>query len=176
MLEITVDASQVVAASERKLSLVTEAMRNKLNAVNIDLQNYIVTEKLQGDPLQQRRGGRGLAGSIRMQPAEVEGDVVSGEVEGGGGTTFYGKYHEYGGTFDVPEHERRSGFTKEGERTALLTKTGMTRKNVFLVETGMVKAHTITFPVRSFMRSSLDENREQIIAGLRETLMGVMAS
>lgn len=175
MLEITVDASKVTAGLERKLSRITEAMRDKLNATNLQLQQYIVTEKLEGDPLQQRHGGRGLAGSIRAIPAEVTGDVISGAVEGAGGTAWYGTLHEYGGTFNVPEHDRRSGFDKEGERMALLTKSGAVRKKVFLVETGMVKAHTVTFPMRSFMRSSFEENQDDIVAGLRETLMGVLA-
>lgn len=62
----------------------------------------------------------------------------------------YARIHEFGGTFGVPAHER---LTKDQGDRGL--KAGFK-----LIE--YVKAHTVTYPERSFLRSSLRENRDMI--------------
>src|SRR6266850_252537 len=74
----------------------------KLNELMIQLQSYIVTQKLSGQSLRRRTGV--LAGSIRYIPATLEGTKIVGGVQGAGGPAWYGKLYEYtsaGGTGGV---------------------------------------------------------------------------
>jgi len=132
-----------------KLSFNTSDERLAQNALMLELQAKIVGEKLQGQVLAHRSGK--LAGSIRVVPAIVEGTSVVGIVQGAGGPAFYGRVHEFGGTFDIPTHQRKVGATKEKIRARL---------------GGTVRAHTATFPQRSFMRTSLEEMRGRIFEGM----------
>jgi hypothetical protein len=173
MFTYSVDPSKATDAIQQKLSRITVAMRDTINRCDIDLQAYIVNNKLSGDPLQQRRGGRGLAGSIRAMPAEIEGETVSGEVQGAGGVAWYGKLHEYGGTFDVPDGRRVALGSKLDRRKLMVNAS---KYGYDAVTHTQSRPYTITFQERSFMRSSMSENKDQIYSQMRETLMGVMES
>jgi hypothetical protein len=170
MLTYSVDPSKATDAIQQKLSRVTLAIRDAINSANLELQAYIVNNKLHGDPLQERHLGRGLAGSIRMIPAVMDGTTVTGEVQGGGGLEFYGKYHEYGGTFDVPGG-RRVALGSRLDRKKLMGNSA--RFGYDAVTHTQSRPYTITFPERSFMRSSAQENRDQMYGRLRAALMGV---
>jgi hypothetical protein len=156
MLKLSFNASDERLASSlrSKGPQVIQAVLRKMNVLMLELQAKIVGEKLQGQVLAHRTGK--LAGSIRVVPAVVQGTSVVGEVQGGGGPAFYGRVHEYGGTFDIPAHERKIGAV-QGKMKARLN-------------TGMVRAHTAVFPERSFMRTSLEEMREQIFTGLTQAV------
>ena len=123
---------------------IVEAIARKLDVLMLQLQAKIAGEKLQGQVLQHRTGK--LSGSIREIPVTNDGTLITGAVEGAGGPAWYGKLHEYGGTF--PLHRKQ-------EINDRLTKQGKPRKG------------SITFPERSFMRTSLEEMRGQIFDGLR---------
>ena len=143
-----------------------ELLRLRMTMTMTLLQSRIVGDKLSGQVLHHRTGK--LIDSIRLNPTEAtanENEVVGG-VEGGGGPAFYGRIHEYGGTFEVKERERRIGY-RGGEIVKLLTKSGTVRKEVDEIRKQKVKAHTVTFPERSFMRTSFSELRERIIAELQ---------
>jgi len=147
-----------------------ELLRLRMTATMTLLQSHIVGDKLSGQVLHHRTGK--LIDSIRLNPPEAtanENEVVGG-VAGGGGPAFYGRIHEYGGTFDVKERERRFGFNRSGEIVKLLTKSGAVRKGIYGVGQQKVKAHTVTFPERSFMRTSFSELRERIIAELQDAV------
>lgn len=74
-------------------------MQQKVNQASLLLQQKIVQGLASGTyGITSRRGAAGLAGSVRVSPAEVSGDLVSGSVQGAGGTSWYGKVHEFGGT------------------------------------------------------------------------------
>ena|SRR5581483_8039765 len=161
MLRFEVDASKVASGIEQKMSRVTEVMRAQLNGIDIELQSYIITHKLSGDPIQQRRGARGLAGTIRAIPAVVEGETVTGEVQGGGGVAPYGKFLEYGtqGPYEiVPKNAKALAFSIGGQMRFF--------KKV--MHPGLTE--------HSFMRSSLRENQENIVTQMKEALMGVVQS
>lgn len=153
MLEISFDGSdkRVAIALRAKGSQILQALSRKLQSLMLQLQAKIAGEKLQGQVLQHRTGK--LSGSIRALPVEQNGLLITGAVEGAGGPAWYGKLHEYGGTFP---YERK---TKMVER--LTNRTAMKER---------AKKGSITFPERSFMRSSLEEMRPQIFEGLRATL------
>jgi hypothetical protein len=129
----------------------------------LQLQAKVVGEKLQGQVLQHRTGK--LSASIRAIPVTQEGGVIVGIVEGGGGPAFYGRIHEYGGVFEIPEFQRR---VTGGGKEAINSRT---QKKV----PGTVRAHTATFPERSFMRSSLAEHRDAIFAGLTQAVRKELA-
>lgn len=152
MLRISFNGSdkQVAESIRAKGPQIIQAVLRKMNVLMLELQAKIVGEKLQGQVLKHRTGK--LAGSIRVVPAVVQGSSVIGEVQGGGGPAFYGRVHEYGGTFNIPAHERKLGAVR-GKMKARLAG-------------GMVRSHTAVFPERSFMRTSLEEMRQQIFDGL----------
>jgi phage gpG-like protein len=146
MLEITFNGSdqRVITALRTRGPQIVQAIARKLDSLMLQLQAKIAGEKLQGQVLQHRSGK--LSGSIREIPVTNDGTLITGAVEGGGGPAWYGKLHEYGGTFP---------FHRKSEMMEKLTKKGKPRKG------------SITFPERSFMRASLEEMRGQIFDGLR---------
>lgn len=136
---------------------ITEAIRKRLDEIDAKLQRKIQTEKLQGQVLHHRTGK--LINSIRMIPAKVAGSKVAGYVEGGGGPAWYGKIHEYGTdrAYEiVPVNKKALAFMLNG-------------KQVFAK-----KVLHPSFAEKSFMRSSLDEMREQIHTELQEAVNEVM--
>lgn len=90
--------------------------------------------------------------------------------KGGGEAAGYARLHEYGGTFEVPAHERRIGYNADSERIRLLTKAGGIKKGVANYSVVQVKAHKITFPERSFLRSSLKDEQKKIVKELRYSM------
>jgi len=158
VLKLSFDNSdvRVAAALRAKAPQIVQAVLRKMNVFMLELQAKIVGEKLQGQVLQHRTGK--LAGSIRAIPAVVEGEAIVGAVQGGGGPAFYGRVHEFGGTFNIPEYQRQI--------------TGGKKQDMLKRVAGTVRAHTARFPERSFMRTSLEEMRERIFAGLTQTISG----
>jgi hypothetical protein len=137
---------------------IIQAVMRKMDELMFRLQAKIVGEKLAGQVLQQRTGK--LAGSIRAIPTTLEGTEVTGAVEGGGGPAFYGRVQEYGG---------RGPYT-----IVPINKSALT----FLWGGKQVFFKKVTHPPlqsRSFMRSSLEESRELIFAGLRESVRQELA-
>ena len=115
-----------------------DALRQGMQIAMFDLQRYVKQEKLSGQVLKVRTGN--LRSNIN-QTVEDQGGQIVGSV---GTNVKYGRVHEYGGTVSIPEHDRRL----------------MSGKTV------TVRAHTATFPARSFLRSSLSDRRDRIIATL----------
>ncbi|HLI84787.1 MAG TPA: hypothetical protein VKV17_12770 [Bryobacteraceae bacterium] len=100
----------------------------------IELQSYIRANKLHGDPLHQRSGN--LSRETLTQPDPYRsGNTIIGTV-GTSRAAYYGKVHEDGGTYDIPEHY------------------SMSRKGRKFI----VRPHQATFPQRSYLRSALAEN------------------
>jgi hypothetical protein len=126
-------------------------LMTKLNALMIQLQSYIVSNKLSGQVLARRTGI--LAGSIRAIPATVEGAKIVAAVEGGGGPAFYGRIHEEG-----PE---QGAYPIVAVRARALS---------FVMGGKQVFVKSVMHPavrMRPFMAPSLDENAATIEAELR---------
>jgi hypothetical protein len=135
------------------------ALMVKMNSLLIQLQAKIVGEKLSGQVLKHRTGK--LAGSIRVIAAEASGDKIEGAVLGGGGPAFYAKFHEFGTT----DWYVIQPVNKKALR--------------FMIGDKEVFAKSVFHPPiqeRSFMRSSLAEMREQVIAELTEIVEGVIGA
>lgn len=129
-----------------------DAIREGLIRGIIDLQK-LVKSKLNGEVLNRLTGT--LSRSIHERVDE-EGSALVGKVgsfagypnpKGNQEAAGYARINEFGGTYKIPEHQRRmtSIFGKEVEP---------------FMQT--VKAHTATYPERSFLRSSLRESRSNI--------------
>lgn len=154
-----------------------EAARRALLMQLIGLQAYIVADKLSGQVLGVRTGTlrRSINFDVKDEgPGQVVGRIGSfpGYVNpaGKGYAASYAKLHEFGGVVQIPAHTRRIGYNNESARTRLLTKGGSYRKDVETYGETTVRAHTATYPERSFLRSSISERWRLIFAGIREEL------
>ena len=171
MIEISFDGTDRRLADyiRKRGGSIILALQRRFTILGLMIQRHIIQTHLSapggfsGTMLHHRTGK--LIQSIRALPAEANSGGVALTVQGAGGPAFYGKYHEFGGTFLIPEHVRRTGYNSKGGRVRLLTLggTGRVRRGVDKVEKGTVKAHSVTYPMRSFMRSSLTEMRGAII-------------
>jgi phage gpG-like protein len=137
--------SSLVAQSEG----LNESVHQAMLRIAIEMQRYIVMEKLQGQVLHHRTGHL-----QRSTTQVVEENSVNSwtAIVGTGQEAWYGKIHEYGGTFTVREHLARS---VKGDRH-------------------LVAAHSITFPVRSYLRSALADRLEDIKRQLAEAAVGAI--
>jgi phage gpG-like protein len=126
------------------------ALARRMQEVVILMRDRIVALKLSGQVLRNRTGTlrRSITTKVTRQP-----DVITGIV-GVGSKAWYGKLHEYGGTFAVPAHERVSSKGKAYT----------------------VRAHSVHFKQRSFMRSTLRESqgkiRDTLALALKEAVNG----
>lgn len=123
-------ASYVYGLSEK----IESSVLKRMWIIVIKLQSKIRSEKLHGQVLHHRTGN--LSRETLTQPDPfVAGDNIVGTI-GTSSTARYGKVHEYGGTYDIPEHMSMSRLGKKF----------------------VVKAHQATFPERSYLRSALAES------------------
>lgn len=132
---------------------VLKALRAKVEILTINLQSHIVRDKLHGQVLNQRSGQlvRSIQRRIETTALAVYGIVFSA------GDVKYAKAHEFGfdGEVTVPQHMRTMVFGKEAAMP-------------FAV--GPYQMH-MKLPERSFMRSSLGDQRPEITQGLKEAVV-----
>lgn len=152
---LTGDA-QVVARIGSLSARLRQQIVDDMRRLWFGLQAAVITEKLSGDPLHRRTGN--LASSINVGGSQSTSEFIEGqdEIVGRVGTNDrYGKLHEYGGTFAVPAHERQ---------ITMVFGRPVTPHAV------LVKAHNVTFPERSFLRSTLRDRSSQIRATLAKSV------
>ncbi len=144
---------RVISALDRMGPAVLASLARRIDVIDLHLQQHIVTQKLQGQVLHHRTGK--LASSVRIVPVHNIGSRLSGGVEAGGGPAWYGRLHEFGGA-------------------GAYTIVPVQRKALhFMVGGADVFARRVRHPAaaeRSFMRSSFEENREWIVAQMREAM------
>ena len=160
MIEATITGDEAVLARfERLPNDIRQALADSMRAQWFRLQAAVVTGKLSGDPLHRRTGV--LASSINVGGPDTATEFVDGptEIVGRVGTKVrYGKVHEEGGTFEIPAYTRKSS-TVFGREVAAFE--------------AQVRAHKVTFPQRSFLRSTLDEMRQSILDELHASIAKV---
>lgn len=157
--QITGDAS-VIARLEKLPSSMRQAVVDAMRKSWFEVQTAVVRGKLSGDPLHRRTGN--LASSINVGGAGSATTFDDGDAEivGRVGTNLkYAAVHEYGGTVEVPEHER--------------TITQVFGRPIS-PRTIAVQAHTAHFPERSFLRSTLAEMRDKISADIEAAVSGAL--
>jgi len=157
----------IPARIRSKAGVVAGALAERVTWWMLRLQQKIQGDKLQGQVLKHRSGR--LTSSINAQPTENVGSKLIGSVTGAGGPAWYGQLHEDGGTFNVKAYLRRQGFDKKGDLVRLLNRAGSIRAAVASTKDHMVKDHTVTFPQRSFMVSSLNEINDAMVGDLQKT-------
>jgi hypothetical protein len=170
-IQFTVDASSVIGNLQDKQLAITAALMERTTAINSALQAKIAGQKLQGEVLKSHTGK--LAGSVRVVETTLSGETISGGVQAGGGPAWYGKLHEYGGTF-----ERKAGTVKlrvdaKGELLRQLKNGNLAvfaKRSHSRVKEVAYAAGTVTFPVRSFMRATLEEERSNVIEQLQSAV------
>ena len=138
--------------SQRARDALTDAMKRQW----FSLQAHVVSEKLSGQVLRRLTGnlassinvgGANSASQFTETPAEIVGQV--------GTKVIYGAIHEDGGTVNVQAHTRN--ITQVFGRP-------VTPTEVF------VRAHTATYPQRSFLRSSIRDLASEIRADIEQSV------
>ena len=145
--QVTGDAA-VIARLERLPASMHRMVVEEMQKLWFEVQTKVVRGKLSGDPLHRRTGN--LASSINVGGANTATAFEDGDqqIVGRVGTNVrYAAIHEYGGTVEVPAHER--------------TITQVFGRPVS-ARTVVVRAHQARFPERSYLRSTLNEMRAQI--------------
>jgi hypothetical protein len=133
---------RVIAWLKNSFSEIAAALRIAMLQEMIAVRDVVVEEKLSGQVLKNKTGTL-----RRSQHESVTSDEKSirGAVSTDPSASAYGYVHEYGGTFDVKAHMRKSSHNMQT----------------------WVREHSITFPERSFLRSTLNAMAPEIVAGLQ---------
>jgi hypothetical protein len=184
---------RVVATLRAKGPAVIAGLERTLDILMLELQR-LVQSKLQGIVLKHHSGK--LAGSITKEPIQHVGSSIVGMVTGAAGPAFYGKIQEKGGTrtYEIkPVHAKALAFFPQGSLgggggfaqlragivRGLYSKSGASRGRLkessyqkFGNLGGIVVAKVIhpPLPPRPFMRPSLDEMRDTIVARLQASI------
>jgi len=121
--------------------LVQRLVMAKVQSLGIELQRHIVQDKLSGQVLNVKTGN--LRRSIQLAITNESGSITakvfsSNDVK-------YAAIHEFGGTIVPSKAKALSWIGPDGKR---------------------IFAHSVTLKERSFMRSSLADQKQSIIAGL----------
>lgn len=159
LLRITFDGTddRIVAALRAKGPRILSSIRDELDSTMFDLLRR-VQAKLSGGVLQTRTGN--LLKSAVKEPTIVSGagqQVLGGVSAGGGLAMKYASVHEMGGRgwYDIyPKNAKVLAWTPTGG-LPWATKRG----TVFAMH-----VHHPPLPKRSYMQSSLDEMRAEIVA------------
>ena len=143
MISATINLGGVNASLDGLPPQVVEAIAKKVRALTVNLQQHIVADKLQGQVLHHRSGalGRSIQGE-KSRSLTVDGAVVTGEVFSSGDVK-YAAIHEFG---------------FQGVESCVSVLGKPFTRNVNMQE-------------RSFMRSSLEDHAERIVAGIREAAL-----
>jgi HK97 gp10 family phage protein len=140
-----------------RLSNMPDNVRKKLLAkvttLAFELERKIKGDKLSGQVLNVRTGK--LRASIHSSVSQTETSTIGKAASSG--DVKYAAVHEFGGTIQIPEIVAKSkalAFMQNG-------------KMAFYKK---VAAHTVKMPERSFMRSSLADMKDRIIAEMTEAV------
>lgn len=150
-IEVKVEGVEKTAASiAARIERTIVALQKKVFSLELQLQSKIRGNLASGIGLKSRHGTSGLAGSVRAYEPTIEGTMITGAVEGGGGPFFYGRMWEfYGHKEIVPVTKKVLHFFADG-------------KEVFTMRVSAQQP-------RPWMIPPFHEMREQIISELNET-------
>lgn len=160
MISVDVDYSGVSEGLDKMPVLVVQAVQNKMRVLTVDLQGYVIANKLQGQVLNHKSGA--LSRSIQ-EDVLADGDTITGEVFSSGDVK-YAAIHEYGGVIHHPGGTPYIPNANGGGAEFVSKIFASSLKGAGLPVT---KPHDITMPERSFLRSSLAEKSDEIVAGIK---------
>jgi hypothetical protein len=154
-ISLDTNAETVASGIEARCRRAAQSLGRGMLSLMVELARYVTTRKLLGQVLNRRTGN--LFNSVQGSPrVEIAGSQVTGTI-GTDPSSWYGTRHEFGGTF-------------EAQRKNLKHPPHLLRGRM----TG--SPYTLHFPERSWLRSSLAENREKIIGRVRTMITEAMAS
>lgn len=151
---------QIIGDAELKAKLtampqkVAQSLYRKVTELALMLENYVKTQKLSGQVLQHRTGH--LQQSIHSDSTASASSVV-GRVFSAAPMP-YAAIHEFGGV--IPAHIIRA-------KNALALHFMSGGKDVFAKYVNMPD---VNMPARSYMRSSLADNKDKIIEGMKDAV------
>lgn len=160
MFRVRVSGFELLQALRAKGGRVIEVLMTRSNALMLQLQSKIVSEKLSGQVLARRTGM--LSASVNAIPASLDMDnlKIRFGVESSGGPAWYGRLFEEGGS----DHAYKIMATKA-------------RALAFLNHGKQVYAKAVMHPPqqqRAFMRPSVEEFMPVIQAELNEAVHDVL--
>jgi phage gpG-like protein len=132
-------------------------LNRAMRQVMIRMQTVVKSEKLRGGNPLHTRSGR-LSQSIHWDvELEAQGGITG--ILYAGRSAPYARVHEYGGVFNILPHARviTQAFGKPITPVSVI-----------------VKAHTATYPERSFLRSTMNESREDFLERVRRAVRDVV--
>lgn len=159
MLSISVTGDREVIRNLKKYpEKVNDALYRKIYALTLELERKVKSEKLSGQVLNVKTGS--LRSSVYSRVTR-DRDGAEGKVAVPPDVP-YGAIHEFGGVIEIPEitpvkAKALHWIGKDGEMFAK-----------------RVRAHTITMPERSYLRSSLSEMKDDIINGVKEAVLAAV--
>lgn len=183
MIRVTLNGTDERLQSylRRRSPFILQYVKKSIDEADLKLQRYIVGQKLQGQVLHQRTG-KG-ASSVRVIPASTQGNAMVGGVQAGGGPAFYLFFHEHGTESAykiVPKNRQALAFfpqglsNVQGGRSIMrgLGRGRMGSAAKFGAAGGVVVKSVMHPPIkeRSFMRTSLKEMRDEIVAMIKAAL------
>jgi hypothetical protein len=136
-------------------------LRYRMNAEMQKLRNYIVSEKLGGQIL--GRGTGALIESIKVVPAKISGNVITGTIEQDTSIAPHGAYFEFGGKGPyqiIPVSRRALAFTIQATSQA-----GGIGDTIFAK-----KVNHPGIAKRPFLTPSLQERQGPIYAALQQAV------
>lgn len=145
MIQIETNISEVIVRLQNKSLQARNKLKATIEELSVFLKNYVVNQKLSGQVL-NRRTGR-LSDSIKSEVTD-SGSEITGTIGTNIAAVPYAAIHEYGGEV----------------KTRLGTGKGKPKKNG--------KA-TFMMPERSYLRSSLADNKDYIIQRITESMSGL---
>lgn len=154
--EVTVHGDQELIAKLGAMpDNVRKELRREVNYLAIKMLQMI-QGKLRGPVLNYVTGQ--LFRSIQERVTETTNSITARLFSAG--DVVYAGIHEYGGTINIPE-------IRPVNAMALRFSPGG-GEAIFRM---WARAHTVHMPERSYMRSSLDDMRQEIVEGMREAVM-----
>ena len=140
----------VIARLDAIPGSVAAAVRRAVEGQAIALTRYVKGSKLSGQVLRNRSGHLRASISYALMIAD---QGLTAQV---GANVEYAHVHEYGGDFAIKAHQRMM--------------TQAFGRPVAIPRMISVRAHDAHYPERSFLRSSLRESRDRIIAAIERAV------
>lgn len=156
MIRIDVQGVPETMSRVDRLTQLPAALKDTVTAETFELQRTVVEDKLSGQVLHARSGNlrRSITARVEDEPNGTRGIV--------GTNLVYARIHEFGGVIHVPPmvpvRAKALHWIQDG-------------RDVFAKST---RAHDVTMPERSYLRSALADRRDAILAAIRATIARVM--
>lgn len=153
-LSVKVDASTLSRRFDQFPESLRRAIEPRIMGFAEELRAYAISTYMSGDPLHHRSGN--LIKAMNIAPLKSTEKEISTTV---GDNIEYARVHEEGGTFNIPAYMRHTSLRVA---KALGYDVSMVKKGM-KIESGMVRAHTATYPKRAFLAPSIADKQGDFV-------------